>query len=380
MSLKTGCRHFSGYKPCGKSEICDELCPSYDEPTSRLLFVHLEALGAVLRSTALLPAIRRKFPGAHITWATRASALPLLAGNPLVNRAIAIDGDGMLTLAALRFDAAFVLDKSLVASGIVAQVQCDLVYGFVADPASGAIMPATDAARELWEIGLSDRRKFHENKKPETQLACEALELGPWLHDEYLVCLSSSEKREAAKRRAEWAPRGEKLIGLNTGCSPSLPHKKLSVEGQREIVRKISAMPGLRVVLLGGKEDRLRNERIAHGVDVAQSPTDVGIRDGLISVEACDSVITGDSLGLHMAIALRKRVAAWFGPSCAHEIDLYGRGRAIMANVACAPCWKRSCEFDPMCYDRVSIDELINAALESETKFCDSEALQAVEL
>ena len=79
------CRHFNGYKPCGKHELCDNLCPSMDIPVARILIVHLEALGAVVRSTSLLAAIKRQYPSSHITWVTQAPAHHLLKNMIAVN-------------------------------------------------------------------------------------------------------------------------------------------------------------------------------------------------------------------------------------------------------------------------------------------------------
>jgi heptosyltransferase-2 len=365
MGTKSGakpvveCRHFNGYKPCGKSEICDPLCPHMSVPSIRILVIHLEALGAVMRSTALLPAVRRKYPGAHITWITQKPAHHLLAENPLIDRVLTTDADDLLKLSVLEFDIALVIDKGQKSAGVLKLTQADLVYGFTVDPRSGAVLPATDAASELWEIGLSDRKKFIENTKTETQLAHEALELGPWVRDEYVLRLSETERREATLRRRQWAPAGELIVGLNTGCSGVIPYKKLTVEKHRELIENLLASAGIRVVLLGGKEDAERNEKIGAGLPVVQSPTDGGLRDGIVSVEACDVVVTGDSLGMHLAIALGKWTVAWFGPTCAHEIDLYDRGVRIQSAASCGPCWKRSCTRTTMCYDLVSTDDLM---------------------
>jgi heptosyltransferase-2 len=353
------CRHFNGYKPCGKSEICDLLCPHLSVPTVRILLIHLEALGAVMRSTALLPAIRRKYPGSHITWVTQKPAHHLLAENPLIDRVLTTDAEDLLKLSVLEFDIALMIDKGQKSAGVLKLTQADVVYGFSVDPRSGAVLPATHAARELWEIGLSDRKKFVENSKTETQLAHEALELGPWVRDDYVLRLSESEKREAHLRRQSWAANGEIVIGLNTGCSGVIPYKKLTIEKHRELIVLLSATPGVRVVLLGGKEDAERNERIAFGLPVIQSPTGAGLRDGIVSVSACDIVLTGDSLGMHLAIALGKWTVAWFGPTCSHEIDLYDRGVQVLSAASCGPCWKRSCSRSTMCYDLVSIDDLV---------------------
>lgn len=353
------CRHFNGYKPCGRNEICDSLCPSLSVPSTRILLVHLEALGAVLRSTALLPAIRRKFPGCHITWVTQKPADQLLKHNQLIDRVLTTSEDDLLALSALEFDVGLCVDKSLKAAGVMKRTSVDMAYGFSVDPVTGAILPATAAAKELWEIGLSDRKKFFENKKPEVRLAHEALELGPWMRDEYVLVLNEAERREADRRRATWAQPGQIVVGINTGCANAIPYKKLTVEMHRALIARLSVNPRYRVVLLGGKEDTVRNQRIAHGLDVVQSPTDRGLRDGIVSMNACDAVVTGDSLGMHMAIALAKWTVAWFGPTCAHEIELYDRGASVLTRASCSPCWKRHCEKNPMCYDLVSTDELM---------------------
>jgi heptosyltransferase II len=352
------CRHFNGYKPCGHPYSCNSDCPKRDVPSERILIVHLEALGAVLRSTTLLSSIKRKYPNSHITWITKKPANALLVNLPQIDRVLTTSSEDVLALSALDFDIAFCIDKSLTAAGVLSHSQVKKIYGFVADRATGAIKPATKAAEELYEIGLSDQKKFFENKKTETELVCEALEL-PFERDPYLVQLSQNERELAHQRRMEWAPAGEITVGINTGCAPNIPYKKLSVQMQREIVKKLSSRPGVRVVLLGGPEDTKRNLAIAEGLNVTSSPTENGLRDGLCSVEACDIVVTGDSLGMHMGIGLKKWVVVWFGPTCAHEIDLYDRGVKVLSAATCTPCWKRSCNKSPMCYDLVDIKAIM---------------------
>lgn len=360
MAVST-CRHFSGYKPCGKNSACDEACAQKSVPSMYLLVVHLGAIGAVVRATSLLPAMKRKYPGCHITWVTDAPSDQLLRNHPLLDRVLTTKAEDLLSLSSLEFEVAFVIDKSLKAAGVLRQTQADLVFGFKADPRGGAILPATAAAEELWSLGLDNHRKFFINTKPETQLMLEALELGDFQRDEYQLPLSPEEQREAQRRHEEWRQGRELILGLNTGCSPVIPYKKLSVEFQRRLIQTIQNELNVSVVLLGGPEDSDRNQQIAMGLPVSQSSTTAGLRDGLVSVAACDLVLTGDSLGMHMAIAQKKRVIAWFGPTCAQEIDLYGRGEKIISKATCAPCWKRVCDKQTMCYDQVSISEVIEA-------------------
>lgn len=371
--VMTECLHFNGYKPCGHNTVCNSACAHLSKVNQRILIVHLGALGAVVRATSILKAIQKKYPSSHITWVTDAPAQGLLKNHSKIQRVLTTNSSDLLTLSAIEFDVAFVIDKSLKAAGVLAQTRAREVFGFKANPLSGAILPATAAAEELWQLGLNDQKKFFENVKPETQLMIEALELGKFQRDPYDIDLSLEEKLEVSKRQYQWSLFGEKVIlGFNTGCSDVIAAKKWTVDFHREIIQNYCSDPRFQVVLLGGPEDSERNCKIAEGLNVINSSTTAGLRDGLISVAACDLVVTGDSLGMHMAIAMRKFVVAWFGPTCAHEIDLYDRGISLLADAPCAPCWKRTCQKDKMCYDLVAPEKVI-AAIEKGYEFCLSD-------
>ena len=357
------CRYFQGYKPCGLSKDCGTQCPHRDVVQQRILLIHLGALGAVLRSTSLLPSIRRRFPRSHITWVTESPAHHLLVGNPLIDRILTSSFKDILNLKALHFDVALVVDKSLTAMGILQNTSYDSVFGFIADPQTGAILPANPEAQELYDLGLSDEKKFFINEKPETQLLVEALNLGDYQRDEYQVFLTSQEMEESDRRRQVWSknPGHDLVIGLNTGCSHVIPYKKLSVETHRHLIQSLLSEGFQNIVLLGGPEDTDRNKMIGENFPVIQSSTTSGLRDGLVSVQACDVIVTGDSLGMHMGIGLKKMVVAWFGPTCAHEIDLYDRGVKILSDSPCSPCWKRHCQKSTMCYDQVDLQKIIQS-------------------
>ena len=353
------CRHFNGYKPCEKSLRCEDSCAHKNIPSINIILIHLGALGSVVRSTALLAPIHRKYPGCRLFWLTDSPAHKLLQGHPLIDEIFSSSEADRLELSGWNFDIALVVDKSRKAAGILSQLNCDQVFGFQMDPHSGAILPASNAAVELWEVGLSNEKKFFQNKKSEAQLVHESLELGPYSQDEYNLPLSSFEQNEALLRRHRWtADSRQPIIGLNTGASPVIQAKKWTVEFQRSLIREWRSQGIKNIVLLGGAEDSERNRLIGEGLSVVQSPTESGLRDGLISVESCDIVVSGDSLGMHLAIARKKYVVAWFGPTCAHEIDLFNRGVKLLTQLECGPCWKRVCEKPVMCYDQVSFTQI----------------------
>jgi heptosyltransferase-2 len=332
---------------------------------TRILLINLDAMGTVLRTTSLLPAIRRKYPEAHITWVTEKACLPLLEGNPLLDRAVPFDPVTVDWLAAQRFDVVLSCDKSRPAASLAMRVESPEKLGYGIDR-SGAIVPLNREAEEHYGLGLDDHAKFFVNRKTEQQLLTEALGL-PFARDEYVLVLSDEERRFVDEARRRLALEGaDPVVALNTGCSNLFPYKKLPVAQQAEIADRVHAeFPGTRVALLGGREDTERNAEIARlartGERLVQTPTTEGLRKGLLYIDLADLVVSGDSLGMHMAIALRKPVVAWFGISCEQEIDLFDRGEKLVAHVSCRPCWKKGCQLEPKCYDRVSTDEVVAA-------------------
>lgn len=367
--MEVSCRHFNGYKPCGKSVVCDHSCKQLDRLKGAVILIHLGAMGAVLRSTALLERIHEKYPRHQLIWITDAPMHRLLEGHPRIDRVLPATEEALQEIRGRHFEAAFVIDKSARASGILSQVTSKSVYGFVRDENLGVILPATEAAEELWQLGLSNELKFFVNTKTETQLVAEALELShrnEKFNADYDFQLKTTERAEVDRRREIYRQQtNQPLIGFNTGCGPLMPAKKWTVSFHREVIQDLLAQGFKNIVLLGGPDDLKRNQEIASGLPVQLSPTDLGVRDGAISVAACDVVFSGDSFGLHLAIALQKFVIAWFGPSCAHEIDLYGRGIKLFSEVGCSPCWKRTCDKPVMCHDRVPLEQVREAFLKA---------------
>ena len=74
-------------------------------------------------------------------------------------------------------------------------------------------------------------------------------------------------------------------------------------------------------------------------------------------VNACDVLFTGDTMAMHVAVALAKRVVAFFGPTCQQEIDLFGRGVKLVAQVPCGPCYKRACDHQNACVHEVPVGQ-----------------------
>jgi heptosyltransferase-2 len=274
-----------------------------------------------------------------------------------------------MILETMKFDVLLNADKNTDSAAFSIGVRAEEKRGFGLHP-NGCIIPFNAEADYNYRMGLDDQLKFKENQRTGLDILAETWNLG-YTKDEYVLILSETEKQRCDDMRRQYAIKeGEVCLGLNTGCSTTFPLKKLPVPHLISLIHRIlDGSEGTRILLLGGKEDTDRNAEIERSVgrEVIVTPTTEGLRDGMLSVNLCDIVISGDTLGMHIAIALKKSVIAWFSISCAAEIELFGRGKKIITSLDCSPCWKRSCE-DPVCVDQPDLDMIFEAAVDEIQK------------
>jgi ADP-heptose:LPS heptosyltransferase len=355
------CRHFSGYKPCFPGTRCFEQCVDFAPIGKKILLINLDAMGNVLATTSILPALKRKYPESTLTWLTEKNTAPLLQHNPLVDRILVWDPENRMILSQMTFDVAMNVDKSLRSGAFVMGVRAKKKMGFGMNE-NGQIVPLNREAGENYRLGLDDHEKFRVNQKTVPQLECEEFGLS-YARDEYILNLSDAEKAYCSQYARERGLDGQHLVvGFNTGCSELYPNKKMTIEQHVTLIHRLSGIPGIRLLLLGGPEDTERNAEIVRqvGDDVLSTPTTEGVRRGLCYINLADVVISGDSFGMHAAIGLKKHVIVWFGVSCSQEIDLFGRGlKLVPTGLECSPCWKKSCPFGLECIDAIDLEKII---------------------
>jgi heptosyltransferase-2 len=115
---------------------------------------------------------------------------------------------------------------------------------------------------------------------------------------------------------------------------------------------------------LGGPAERDRNRRIVAAAsrrDVVAAPTDLEHLDFTALIDQCDLLVTSDSLALHLGVARARPVVAFFGPTSAAEIDLYGRGEKVVTRLDCRCCYLSDCPVRPHCMQSLSVQDLVGA-------------------
>ena len=361
MKQIPACKKFNGYKPCYPDHDCwTDGCKEMVAIGKKILIINLDALGDVIMTTAQLPAIKRKFPESTIYWVTLKLAVPLLQNNPYLDQIFPYDFESISILQQMEFDLVLSSDKSQRSCALANLVKAEKKCGFGLNT-NGKIIPLNEGAYYNYKLGMDDQLKFKVNQKTGQEYLAETFELD-YGRDDYIFEFTDEEKKFIAdyKKSIHLTPK-DKVIGFNTGCSLLFPNKKMTVEQHIALITSFLKYKTFKIALFGGPEDEERNAAIKNhfGDAIMSTPTSIGIRKGACFMDIADVIITGDSFGMHMSIALKKYVIAWFGMSCWTEIDLYGRGiKLFHEELACSPCWKKVCPFDLECITMIDLKKI----------------------
>jgi ADP-heptose:LPS heptosyltransferase len=363
------CKNFTGYKPCYPDHNCwIDGCKDKEKNLvgTKILIINFDAMGDVLMTTAQLPSLKRKFPQSTIYWVTLKNAAGLLAHNHLLDKVFVYDAESLSILSQMKFDYVLNVDKSQRSCALLNSVEAEHKLGFGLN-ADGKIIPVNEGAFYNYNLGMDDHLKFKVNKRLGQEYLAETFEL-EYHRDEYVFNFTAEEKEFVeAYRKSVGLNSNDFVVGFNTGCSELYPNKKMTIDQHVYLIGEMLKINGLKIALLGGPEDLERNKIIYSHFEgrIINTPVNEGVRKGACYENIADVVITGDSFGMHLAIALKKFVIAWFGLSCWTEIDLYDRGIKLFSeDLECSPCWKRKCPYNLECMSMIDLKKIINTVKE----------------
>ncbi len=351
------CRYFRGDRPCTWHKktgvVCE--CEHYQRVTERVLIIKLDAMGDVLRTTALLPLLATAHPQAAVAWITRKESVPLLENNPYVSEVIEYGADALVQLQARRFDRVINLDAGKTSAALASAAHSARKDGYVLDE-RGFVQPTNDEARRWLEMGV-----FDDLKRAGTRAYQDIMAAILGLEGEHRYVLEL-EAREKTRAKAHLERLGvtftRPVIGLNTGAGGRWELKQWREEAYVELIGRLASSHDVEFVLLGGPGERERHERLkaASAVPLLDAGCDNPVRHFAAIVGHCDVVVTGDTLAMHIALALGRRTIVLFGPTSASEIELYGLGEKVVPDMTCLSCYKSTCDFVPNCMDLIDVD------------------------
>ncbi|MCR9245854.1 MAG: glycosyltransferase family 9 protein [bacterium] len=315
-----------------------------------LLVIKTGALGDVLRTTSILPGLAARFDDLEVCWVTAAAAKPLVERHRLVDRVVTCDPKDPESIAAVRagladtrWDWLLSLDDE--------EPLCALAAGLAAEKLSGATLDQdgqriyTDDVEPWFGMGLlaragkatADARKIS-NQRTHPEIFATMFGIEPGRPELPLPDAAGAAARAFAQQNG--LGDGRLLVGLNTGAGGRWTSKGLPTDrvvAYADALAKASGQP-IDFLILGGPNERERNGEIASGIkglgDHARA-VDPGTDNDIPTFSAilglCDLLLTSDSLALHLGVALDVPIVAFFAPTSAAEIELYGLGEKVVS-------------------------------------------------
>ncbi len=341
-----------------------------------ILIVKTSAIGDVIHTLPALNALRRKYPEARIDWLVEEAAADLVIGHAaldtvLVSRrkAWARDlkqgragaawrgfSDFVTRLRATEYD--LLIDfQGLLKSGIFVGLarakrkvgfgkgmeHAECSYIFLNEPVPPVNMDQHAAIRELLllkAIGI------------ESEEVVFALPIG-------------EEQREKIGQllEAEGVDPAKPLVAINPMTTWETKHWR-----NERFARVADQLldRGMAVVFSGGPQDvqpieGIRKAMTGKAASLAGRTT---LKELAALYEGVQVLITTDTGPMHLAAAVGTPVVALFGPTAPWRTGPFGSSHRILrAEIACSPCLKRHCDVGHECMDRITVDQVVQAAL-----------------
>jgi lipopolysaccharide heptosyltransferase II len=331
----------------------------------KILIVEVNWIGDILFTTPFIRAVREANPGSHIACLVHPRCREMLESNPRIDEIIVYDEEGahkglagkaslVLALGAKKFDAAFLLHRSFTKALIA------------------------------YLAGIRERVGYPTKKRAWLLTRSVEEPEGPAHKVEYFLDIARAAGISARDISYEFfasdADRGHVarlLAGSGIGEPGSFAvicpggnwgPKRWAPESFAALGDRLAERHGLKVVLAAAEKDaRLAREvagMMRSGPVVAAGRTTLGQLGALL--ERAAIVVAGDTGPMHMAVAMKARTIALFGPTDPAITGPYGAGnyRVMRGATDCeVPCYDVTCK-DNRCMRGISVEEVAKVAEE----------------
>ncbi|MGQ9661564.1 MAG: glycosyltransferase family 9 protein [Kiritimatiellia bacterium] len=278
------------------------------------------SLGDVFRTTAIL----HLFKDDHVTWLTDQTAIPLLEGNPDIARILPFNLLSVLLLERERFDKVINLEKVPGICALAGRIHAWAHFGFRWEEETGEA-EAYDRAYEALAVATKDDVKKLNNRSW-TELLFEMLG-AKWNGESYILGY-----------RPNSVPQYD--LGFNFHVGELLPVKAWPIEHWQTLAQMVA-----------GKYSVTWQQ----GLDDLRAYCDW--------INTCRILITNDSLGLFLGIALGKKVLGLFGPTAASEHPPHPNLRTLTPPLQrdCMPCCQPTCALNDLCMQYITPEMVLQA-------------------
>lgn len=288
-----------------------------------ILIIKLGALGDVVRTTPLLRVLE-----ANISWVTSAKAVPLLGGNPYIDCLHCIE-DSQDVLKRGKYDLVINLEDDESAAKLASEFKMPSIIGAYMGRHG---ITYTDSAAGWFDMSLISRfgkAKADElkmsNRKTYQEIVFEMIGR-PFRGEEYVLNIPPAKLLES------------NLVGLEARAGDVWPMKRWNK--YEELAERLKEA-GFKIKIF---QQRAR------------------LVDYIGDVNECEYIVSGDTLAMHLGLALRKKVVALFTCTTPHEIYEYGRMIPVVSPLYTRYFYRR--DFVPEVADAISTDSVFKVLQE----------------
>lgn len=334
-----------------------------------ILIIKTGALGDVIRTSFIAQFFKAKYNPKHtkICWITDIKAKPFFINNAYVDEIIAMqDREKIEELKKKFFNLIINLEEGVEECRLASSLKSEKLIGAFLNQKKE--IDYTKESEYWFDMSLISKKGKKQadilkekNQKTHRQIISEIVGIKDYNKYEPFLRLTKYQRDYSADflRRYNLS-RNDLIIGINTGSADRWP-KELSIEKTSDLINKIyKEFKNSKILLFGGPNEIERNRKI---IAKSNAPLiDTGTGNNLMEFPAlislCNLFITSDTLGLHIALALKRKTIALFGPTSSSEISLYGLGKKVIAKSNCLCCYKKDCKS----MIKINVNEIIQEA------------------
>ncbi|MBI1398042.1 MAG: hypothetical protein GC151_18870 [Betaproteobacteria bacterium] len=365
--LFVDCRWFRADRPCAPNlehgNVCGS-CNRYEAQSGLVLIVKLGAAGDIIRTSTVLPGLRRRHAGARLVWicdAEHREAASMLEG---VDEILSYDAEGILRATTLEWDCVVNLSNDVRSATLAGACRARRHDGFTLDE-RGRLLALNEWAR-YWLTLASFNAAKQANRLSFQEIMYRILALDGTIERPALR-VEDRERRSVGEWVSAQGAR-DVLVGINVGSGARWPKKMLASGQIAELCTlMLRARPGMCIVLLGGPMETGKVaaiRQIVNDARVVAWETGSSLGRFAAMIDACDLLVTGDTLALHVACATDTPTMLVMGPTSAAELHDYDGlvTKIAVPDLECLTCYS-DCDKPRTCMSALSMTALAGMAI-----------------
>ncbi|MAG02932.1 hypothetical protein CMI42_06345, partial [Candidatus Pacearchaeota archaeon] len=284
----------------------------------KIAIIKLGAKGDVVRSLSILVGIKEKYPDSEITWITKKECRDIVNLAPQISKTIILPEEPLG-----KFDLTINLDIEDEATSLIADMDSEKKLGFYNE---GDFVQAYNLGAEYYLNTLFDDETKKSNERTYQEIMFGVAEI-PYNKQHNILHLSDKEREYGDDFIMGHNLSNKRLVGIHIGASSRWPSKVWHKENLIDFIKKASK-DNYRILLLGGPNEVQDMEDIANklkieGINISFNDPHNTDLEFFSLVDSCDSIISGDTFALHVALALNKPSIGLFFCTPPKEIESY---------------------------------------------------------